>query len=268
MLLLVKKIAATATRNQNVILSVIFLFSGDMFVSTVYGQNHARNMKLPLNSINLYPELSRWFWTGNVLFAINHWFPYSNCLSLLFFSSPSPNFKQFTMIPSKKWAECCALRWFPCPSLSVWLLSVRLAPGEKQKKKGATFARARVFSHGKSGSTPNTPISWVTLTLPEVPNVAYENPHHFLVLVHTIKNGGFFHGYVVSLQECNITDLGGGFIFLDVHRYLGKSIRFDYFVQMGWNHHLDSNQSSKQLGIFHNWTWHNQFLEIYGCFQK
>lgn len=179
MLLLVKKIAATATRNQNVILSVIFLFSGDMFVSTVYGQNHARNMKLPLNSINWYPELSRWFWTGNVLFAINHWFPYSNCLSLLFFSSPSPIFKHFTMIPSKKWAECGtrpALVSMPITFHAE--SSVRLAPGETRKKTWPLARRTGFFSRKKWINFQHHHFLRKTLTLPEVPNIAYENPDH------------------------------------------------------------------------------------------
>ena len=230
MLLLVKKIAATATRNQNVILSVIFLFSGDMFVSTVYGQNHARNMKLPLNSINWYPELSRWFWTGNVLFAINHWFPYSNCLSLLFFSSPSPIFKHFTMIPSKKWAECGTR-----PALVSMPITFPKNPQceactwGKTAKKRPHFRGARVFSHGKSGSTSqHHHISWGIIPLPEVPNIAYENPDHFLVHTNTMVD---FSMAMLRLQECNITYLGGGFIFLDVHRYLGKSIQFDGFFR-------------------------------------
>ena len=36
---------------------------------------------------------------------------------------------------------------------------------------------------------------------------------------------------MLRLQECNITYLGGGFIFWDVHRYLGKSIQFDGFFR-------------------------------------
>ena len=111
------------------------------------------------------------------------------------------------------------------------ILSVRLAPGEKQKKTWPLSSRKRVFLTEKVDQLPTPPFLEL-FTLPEA-NIAYENPHHFLVLVHTIKNGGFFHGYVVSLQECNITYLGGGFIFLDVHRYLGKSIQFDDFFQMG-----------------------------------
>lgn len=162
---------------------------------------------------------------------------------VVFFKSIThENINYNDLIPSKKWAECetrPAHLSMPITfgrESSVWGLHLG-----KTEKKRPTIRGARVFSHGKSGSTPNTTISWVTLTLPEVPNVAYENPHHFLVLVHTIKNGGFFHGYVVSLQECNITYLGGGFIFVDFHRYLGKSIQFDDFFQMCWNHHLDSD---------------------------
>ena len=68
MLLLVKKLQPLQPEMKTSYCQSYF-FSGDMFVSTVYGQNHARNMKLPLNSINWYPELSRWFWTGNVLFC-------------------------------------------------------------------------------------------------------------------------------------------------------------------------------------------------------
>ena len=76
-----------------------------------------------------------------------------------FFSSPSPNFKQFTMIPSKKWAECETR-----PAHLSMPITFRLTPqceactwGKTEKKRGHFRGENGFFLTEKVDQLPTPP---------------------------------------------------------------------------------------------------------------